>query len=223
MDIFTAPTKLFLVAAVKQCYTLTVLRCILQARKIKSRGRAIKTENYFMNLPNKLTLIRILLIPAFLAVLLGGFLPYANYAAAGIFVLASLTDWLDGYIARRFNLVTNFGKFADPLADKLLVAAALIAFVELSAIDAWIVILLISREFFVTGLRLLAAEKGTVMAADFWGKLKTAVQMVMIIFILLGFTFAWADIVKDVLVAACVLLSVYSAFDYTVKNKRVFR
>jgi CDP-diacylglycerol--glycerol-3-phosphate 3-phosphatidyltransferase len=153
---------------------------------------------------------------------LGGFTLYAHYAAAAVFIIASLTDWLDGFIARRLNLITNFGKFADPLADKLLVAAALIAFVELRAVGAWVVVILISREFIVTGLRILAVEKGIVLAADFWGKLKTATQMVMIIFILLDFGFPGAEVVKDVLIAASVLFSVYSAFDYIVRNIGVF-
>jgi len=176
-----------------------------------------------LNLPNKLTLVRVLLIPVFLIILLGGFFtPYANLLAAAVFIIASVTDWLDGFIARRYNLITNFGKFADPLADKLLTAAALIAFVELKALDAWVVVLLISREFVITGFRLLCAEKGVVLAADFWGKFKTAVQMVMIIYVLLGFAFPGAEIIKDVLVWLSVALSVYSAYDYIVKNKAVF-
>ncbi|MDR1688065.1 MAG: CDP-diacylglycerol--glycerol-3-phosphate 3-phosphatidyltransferase [Clostridiales bacterium] len=175
-----------------------------------------------MNLPNKLTMLRIIAIPFFAAVLLGNFLPYSNLIAAAIFALAAFTDWLDGYLARKMNLVTNFGKFADPLADKLLVAAALICFVELKSLAAWVVIIMISREFIVTGLRLLAADKNIVLAADFSGKLKTATQMVMIIFILLDFSFFGADIVKNVLVIASVVFSLYSCCEYIVKNRKVF-
>lgn len=175
-----------------------------------------------MNLPNKLTMLRVFMIPVFLIALLSNFVPYANYVAAAIFALASLTDLLDGYIARSRNLITNFGKFADPLADKLLVASALIAFVELGVLSAWVVIILISREFIVTGLRLVAAEKQIVIAADFSGKLKTATQMIMIVYILFDFSFSGSDIVKTVLVAASVAFSVYSACEYIIKNKKVF-
>lgn len=175
-----------------------------------------------MNLPNKLTLLRILMIPVFLVVLLGGFLPHANYIAAAVFAAASLTDLLDGYIARSRNLITNFGKFADPLADKLLVAAAVIAFVEMGQLSAWVVIIIISREFIVTGVRLIAAEKQIVLAADFSGKIKTATQMAMVIYILLGFSFTGADVIKTALVIASVALSIYSACEYIVKNRKLF-
>lgn len=172
-----------------------------------------------MNLPNKLTILRVIMIPIFLVLLLWLDI---RWAATVIFIAASLTDLLDGYIARSQNLVTNFGKFADPLADKLLVAAALISFVELKELSGWVVIVLISREFIVTGLRLLAVEKGKVLAAGFSGKLKTATQMVMIVYLLINFSFPYADIIKNILVGLSVLFSVYSAVEYIIQNKSVF-
>ena len=176
-----------------------------------------------MNLANKITMFRVILIPFFLVVMLGDFFqePQRNYIATGIFVLASLTDWLDGYIARSRNLITNFGKFVDPLADKLLVLSALVSMVELLLIPAYVVIIIIGREFIVTGFRLIAVEKNIVIAAGFSGKLKTAVQMIMIIFILLGFNSREALIFADVLIFASVALSIYSAVEYIVKNKEV--
>ena len=146
-----------------------------------------------MNLPNKLTIFRVFLILPFVLLLLGesggwgwyralfgGILEYVDYIALAIFIIASLTDLIDGKIARKYGLVTNFGKFMDPLADKLLVSAAMIALVELGRIPAWIVIVIISREFIISGFRLVAADKGVVIAASYWGKFKTTFQMVMV-------------------------------------------
>lgn len=139
-----------------------------------------------MNLPNKLTIIRVCLIPFFVAALL--FDHGNNYTmrivANVLFIVASLTDLFDGKIARKYNLVTNFGKFMDPLADKLLVCSAMICFIELDKLPAWIVIIIIGREFIISGFRLIAAENGVVIAANYWGKFKTASQMVMIILLL---------------------------------------
>ena len=134
-----------------------------------------------MNLPNKLTLFRVVLIPFFVFFLLAPYFEgYGNYIAVAIFIVASITDFLDGKIARKYNLVTNFGKFMDPLADKLLVCSALIAMSSLGVIPAWITIVIIAREFIISGFRLIAAEKGVVIAASMWGKWKTTFQMVML-------------------------------------------
>ena len=135
-----------------------------------------------MNLPNKLTTFRVILIPFFVFFLLAPYFEgYGNYIALVIFIVASLTDFLDGKIARKYNLVTNFGKFMDPLADKLLVCSALICLIALDRIPAWIVIVIISREFIISGFRLIAADNGVVIAASYWGKFKTASQMVTVI------------------------------------------
>ena len=132
-----------------------------------------------MNLPNKLTTARVIVIPFFLVFLMTNFFEGSNYVALAIFIIASLTDMLDGKIARKYNLVTNFGKFMDPLADKLLVCSAMIAFIELGLMPAWIVIIIIAREFIISGFRLIAAEKNVVIAAGMSGKIKTTVQMIM--------------------------------------------
>jgi len=134
-----------------------------------------------MNTPNKLTILRILLIPLLVWLIYDGLMTWA----LGVFVLASLTDWLDGYIARKYNQITTFGKFMDPLADKLLVTAALVAFVDLGYISGIVAIIVISREFIVTGLRLVAISENKVIAAGWWGKIKTTLQIVMIIMIMI--------------------------------------
>ena len=135
-----------------------------------------------MNLPNKLTILRVILIPFFVFFLLAR--PCGNasdWVALAIFVVASLTDMLDGKIARKYNLITNFGKFMDPLADKLLVCCAMICLVQLGRIPAWVVCIIVAREFTISGFRLIAAEKGRVIAANYWGKFKTVFQMIMVI------------------------------------------
>lgn len=174
-----------------------------------------------MNLPNKLTVLRVLLIPFFVLFLLtdlGG--SYGKYYALAIFIIASLTDLLDGKIARKYNLVTNFGKFMDPLADKLLVCSAMICLVELKRLAAWIVIVIIAREFIISGFRLVASDNGVVIAASYWGKFKTTFQMLMIILLILdlGETFA---IVETIVVWMALILTVISLVDYLVKNKGV--
>ncbi|MBQ6796117.1 MAG: CDP-diacylglycerol--glycerol-3-phosphate 3-phosphatidyltransferase [Clostridia bacterium] len=137
-----------------------------------------------MNLPNKLTLIRIILVPVCMALMLTGHF----YIALGVFIIASITDFFDGYIARKDNLVTSFGKIMDPLADKILVFGALLCFLQLGFINAWCVVIILAREFFVTGMRVVAVDKGKVIAASWWGKVKTNVQIFAVI---LGFlTFA---------------------------------
>ena len=172
-----------------------------------------------MNLPNKLTVLRVIMIPVFLVFLLTDCAADASkYIAAAVFVLASLTDMLDGRIARKYNLVTNFGKFMDPLADKLLVCSALIAFVELGYLPAWIVIIIISREFIISGFRLIAADKGVVIAANYWGKFKTTFQMIMTILLILQLDYPYADTVEWIFVYIALALTVISLVDYIYKN-----
>ena len=171
-----------------------------------------------MNLPNKLTLLRILLIPVFMGVLYWGF-PYANYAALAIFIIASLTDLLDGKIARKYNLVTDFGKFADPLADKMLVTAAMLWFVEIGQMPAWALLIVLIREFAVSGLRMVASDKGRVIAAGWSGKVKTASTMVCIVLMFLPFLPSW---VNTVCVWVIAVTTLYSGVEYFVKNRDVF-
>ena len=171
-----------------------------------------------MNLPNKLTIFRVILIPFFLVFLLVPGIPADNWIALGIFIAASLTDLLDGKIARKYNLVTNFGKFMDPLADKLLVCSALIAFVELGYLPAWIVIIIISREFIISGFRLIAADKGVVIAANYWGKFKTTFQMIMTILLILQLDYPYADTVEWIFVYIALALTVISLVDYIYRN-----
>lgn len=174
-----------------------------------------------MNTPNKLTILRVILIPFFVLFLLsdlGG--SYGKWIALILFVAASLTDWLDGYLARRDNLVTNFGKFMDPLADKLLVCSALVCFVELGSLPGWIVIIIIAREFIISGFRLVASDNGIVIAANYWGKFKTVSQMIMIILLIadLGGVFYW---LTQIFIWLALALTVISLVDYIWKNKQV--
>lgn len=175
-----------------------------------------------MNLPNKLTIFRVILIPFFLFFLLTGYGgAYGRWIALGIFVAASLTDLLDGRIARKYHLITNFGKFMDPLADKLLVCSAMIAFVELGQMPSWVVIVIISREFAISGFRLVAADNGVVIAAGWWGKVKTVSQMVMVILMI-------ADIERlalatEVIMWIALALTLISMIDYFMKNKDVMK
>lgn len=177
-----------------------------------------------MNLPNKLTMFRVILIPFFVFFLLAPYFEgYGNYVAVAIFIVASLTDLLDGKIARKYNLVTNFGKFMDPLADKLLVCSAMICLVELKLLPAWIVILIIAREFIISGFRLIASDNGIVIAASYWGKFKTTFQMLMVIVLLLNFDLPVFHILGTVLIWIATILTVVSLIDYIVKNKDVLK
>ena len=144
-----------------------------------------------MNVPNRLTILRVAMIPLFVIAMLWQQLPYSDYIAGGLFIAACITDFFDGYLARKYNQVTTFGKFMDPLADKLLVCAALICFLAdpQTNMPAWVVIIIISREFIISGFRLVAAEKGVTIAASYWGKVKTFVQMAMSIFLVFHFHF----------------------------------
>lgn len=177
-----------------------------------------------MNLPNKLTIFRVILIPFFVFFLLAPYFPeYGKYIATVIFIAASLTDLADGKIARKYNLVTNFGKFMDPLADKLLVCSALICLVEINKLAAWIVIIIIAREFIISGFRLVASDNGVVIAASYWGKFKTTFQMLMIIALILDFDFYYWGILETVLIWVALILTVVSLIDYIAKNKEVLK
>ena len=193
-----------------------------------------------MNLPNKLTVFRMILILPFVLLLLGGFhewgwftaifggiMEYVDYIALAVFIIASLTDLLDGKIARKYNLITNFGKFMDPLADKLLVCAAMICLVEMGRLAAWIVIVIISREFIISGFRLVASDKGVVIAASYWGKFKTTFQMVMICLLIVnnghflsGNTHE-LGIVTNIVTGIALVLTVISLIDYVWKNRKL--
>ena len=173
-----------------------------------------------MNLPNKLTLFRVILIPFFVVFMLVNVTGNADkWIALIIFIIASLTDLLDGKIARKYNLITDFGKFMDPLADKLLVCSAMICLVSLGKIPAWIVIVIIAREFIISGFRLIAADNGRVIAASYWGKFKTTFQMVMVILMIADIPQLY--ILTQIIMYVALVLTVISLVDYLVKNKDV--
>ena len=184
-----------------------------------------------MNLPNKLTIFRIILIPFLLIFILFDFIPLdiqiRRYIATFIIILASLTDALDGYIARKHNLITNFGKFMDPLADKLLVTSTMIALISMQdavvPLKSWVVILIIAREFFITGFRTIAMEKNIVISAGSSGKLKTIFQMLMIIVLLLNINDIIFIYLSYFLINISVFLTIYSLIEYIIKNKNVLK
>ncbi|HSN59126.1 MAG TPA: CDP-diacylglycerol--glycerol-3-phosphate 3-phosphatidyltransferase [Clostridiaceae bacterium] len=186
-----------------------------------------------MNLANKITMIRIFLIPVFLILVTVEAIPNGKLMALAIFIIASLTDKLDGHIARSRNLITNFGKFMDPLADKLLVTSALIALVEFQIIAGWVAVVIIAREFAVTGLRTIAAAEGTVIAASPWGKAKTTAQMAAIILALIFMCYdvlplgmislAAFKLVVDICMYIAVVATIISGADYFIKNKDVIQ
>lgn len=184
-----------------------------------------------MNLPNKLTIFRIILIPFLLVFILFDFIPLdiqiRRYIATLIFIVASATDALDGHIARKYNLITNFGKFMDPLADKLLVTSTMIALISIEdaivPLKAWVVILIIAREFFMTGFRTIAMEKNVVIAAGNSGKLKTTFQMFMIIFLLLNINNIIFIYISYILIIISVFLTIYSLIEYVTKNISVLK
>ena len=176
-----------------------------------------------MNLPNKLTILRVLMIPFFVLFMLMDITGAADkWIAVTIFIVASLTDFLDGYIARKYNLVSNFGKFMDPLADKLLVSAAMICLVEMGRLPAWVVIVIISREFIISGFRLIASDNGVVIAASYWGKFKTVFQMAMIIVLICNLGGAFG-MIETILIWVSLILTVVSLVDYIVKNAGVLK
>ncbi len=175
-----------------------------------------------MNLPNKLTVLRVIMIPFFVVFMLADITGGADkYIALVLFCAASLTDMLDGKIARKYNLVTNFGKFMDPLADKLLVCSAMICLIEKGKLAAWIVIIIIAREFIISGFRLIASDNGIVIAASYWGKFKTVFQMAMIIALILDVNAGWFQLLETALVWVALILTVVSLVDYIFKNREI--
>lgn len=176
-----------------------------------------------MNLPNKITVFRILMIPFFVACMLIKEIPYHEIIAGVIFIIAALSDLVDGKIARRFNLVTNFGKFMDPLADKLLVQSALLCFVANGLLPAWITIVIMSREFIISGFRLVAADKGIVIAAGYLGKLKTVFQMVMSVMLIFHFSHPVWLVTEQIFIWGSLILTIVSLVDYFIKNKDVLK
>ena len=172
-----------------------------------------------MNLPNKLTIFRCILIVPFVALLLNGY----DLIATVIFIIASLTDLLDGKIARKYNLVTNFGKFMDPLADKLLVCSALICLIEMGRLDAWIVCIIIAREFIISGFRLIASDNGIIIAASYWGKFKTTFQMIMVVVLMLNIQNNIMNILGQILIWISLALTIISLVDYVAKNLDVLK
>lgn len=176
-----------------------------------------------MNVPNCLTLLRILMVPVFVVFMLVDIFGAADqYIAGVIFILASITDTLDGYLARKNNQITVFGKFMDPLADKLLVCSAMICLVELRLLPSWIVIIIVGREFIISGFRLIAAERGIVIAASYWGKFKTVSQMIMVILLVFHFG-GFFDILEQIFIYLSVILTVISLVDYMYKNKDILK
>ena len=175
-----------------------------------------------MNTPNKLTVARMIMVPFLVVFLLTGWGGEANrYISLLIFVAASITDWLDGYLARKNHLVTNFGKFMDPLADKLLVCSAMICMIEIGRLLAWFVIIIIGREFIISGFRLIAAENGIVIAANYWGKFKTVSQMIMIILLILHFDLSVFAILEQIFIWLSLALTVISLMTYIWQNRSV--
>lgn len=174
-----------------------------------------------MNLPNKLTILRVILIPFFVVFMLFDITGAADkWIALVIFCVASLTDMLDGKIARKYNLVTNFGKFMDPLADKLLVCTALICLTSMNRLNVIVVLVIIAREFIISGFRLVASDNGIVIAASYWGKFKTVSQMALIIVLIMDLDGVW-NVVGTVLTWVALLLTIVSLIDYIAKNKQV--
>ena len=174
-----------------------------------------------MNLPNKLTILRVILIPFFVVFMLFDITGAADkWIALVIFCVASLTDMLDGKIARKYNLVTNFGKFMDPLADKLLVCTALICLTSMNRLNVIVVLVIIAREFIISGFRLVASDNGIVIAASYWGKFKTVSQMALIIVLIMDLGGVW-NVVGTVLTLVALLLTIVSLIDYIAKNKQV--
>ena len=177
-----------------------------------------------MNLPNKLTLIRVILIPFFVFFLLiNPEVTALRIIADLIFIAASLTDMADGKIARKYNLVTNFGKFMDPLADKLLVCSAMICLIQTGQLPAWVVIIIVAREFIISGFRLIAAENGIVIAANIFGKFKTVTQMIMIIILVANFSWGWWQFLGTLFVVIATIMTVLSLVIYIYQNIDVLK
>ena len=175
-----------------------------------------------MTLPNKLTLMSVIMVPLLVLFLLtgrgGGAKRDIRFA---IFAVASITDWFDGKIARKYNLITDFGKFMDPLADKLLVCSAMICMIDLGRLPSWFVVIVIAREFIISGFRLIAVEKGVVIAANYWGKFKTASSMIMIILLILDIQVPAVQVITQIFVWVSLALTVISLVTYILENKGV--
>jgi CDP-diacylglycerol--glycerol-3-phosphate 3-phosphatidyltransferase len=174
-----------------------------------------------MNLPNKITVFRVIMIPVFLVLMLWPNIPNGQIFAAVVFAVASCSDFIDGYLARKYNLVTNFGKFMDPLADKLLVCSALICFVETGLVPAWIVIVIVAREFIISGFRLVASDNGLVLAASYWGKFKTATQMIMCVLFIVNLDHPVINVIEQIFLWVSFALTVISLLDYLIKNRNI--
>lgn len=174
-----------------------------------------------MNIANKLTIGRAVAIPFFIFFLMTDFVPESKWIALGLFIVASFTDFLDGYIARKYNMVSNFGKFMDPLADKLLVCSALIGLLALGEINVYLVMIIIARDFIISGFRLIASDKGVVIAASPLGKIKTTMQMIMIGFMIANISAI--DIISIILAWAVLVLTLVSLIEYIVKNRNVLK
>ena len=183
----------------------------------------MKNKKVLFNIPNCLCFFRILLIPLFLYVYFVADLKNRYIVAAFVLVISGISDFLDGFIARKFNMVTDFGKFMDPLADKLLVCSAMICLVEIDRLAAWIVIVIIAREFIISGFRLVASDNGIVIAASYWGKFKTTFQMLMIIALILDFQNRYFQMLATALTYIALILTVVSLIDYIAKNKQVLK
>ena len=173
------------------------------------------------NIANKLTVLRMIMVPIYVLVFTLVPEPWNRYLAFILFAAASYTDHLDGKLARERNLITNFGKFMDPLADKLLVMSALICFVENGQLAGWILIIIVAREFIISGFRLVAASSGIVIAAGIWGKLKTVAQMIMVLLMILNFDWGWYQVLIQIFVVLSVLLTIISLVDYIWNNRKV--
>ncbi len=188
-----------------------------------------------MNLANKITLMRVILVPIFIVLMMASQIPglaglvengtfsqsVLNWCALAVFIIASVTDFLDGYIARKYNMISNFGKFMDPLADKLLVCSALICLLALGRINVFLVLVIITRDFIISGFRLVASDKGVVIAANMWGKVKTTMQMIMIGFMIPDWDAV--HIICVILAWVVLFLTVYSLMDYMIRNRHVLK
>ena len=174
------------------------------------------------NIPNYLTILRVIMIPFFVFFMVTDYAGDASkWISVALFIIASLTDFLDGHLERKHNIVSNFGKFMDPLADKMLVSSAMICLTEQGRLAAWIVIIIISREFIISGFRLIAADNGVVIAASYWGKFKTNFQMFMIIMLIINLGTPVAVMIENVLIVIATALTIISLIDYLAKNKQV--
>lgn len=176
-----------------------------------------------MNLPNKITIFRVCMIPVFLLFYLVDTIPFHNVIALVVFIIACVSDAVDGHLARKHQLVTNFGKFMDPLADKLLVCTALLCFLDSGTLPLLVVVVIIAREFIISGFRTVAADSGVVLAASYWGKFKTASQMVMCVLLILHLQFSWFTVLENVFIWLSFALTIISLLDYLIKNRSVIK